>query len=244
MTATAGSLSRREKARGAAAAKDRRQKIVLAVGGVLLLGLLAFQGPKVLKQLHPGSAATPAAVPTHPASPSAPMGHARHVDSLARIARFAAKDPFVAQIGGLGEQTNPPLASGPAVRASHFVSKDPFVSQVSESAPASGSTPASTPSAGSESSSSASTGKSGYIVMLASVDKGDGRGQAASVATAARNSGIGNVRIVDSTDYGTLRSGFYAVFSGPYGTFAELQSALTAARAKGYISAYTRRLGK
>ncbi|MGH3025792.1 MAG: hypothetical protein ACRDLR_05055, partial [Gaiellaceae bacterium] len=68
--------------------------------------------------------------------------------------------------------------------------------------------------------------------------------QADQAAAAARRAGVTGVKIVDSTSYGTLRSGFYAVFSGPYKTLAELRSELAAARARGYISAYTRRLGR
>jgi len=34
-------------------AKQKKQKIVAAVLGVLFLGLLAFQVPRVMKQLHP-----------------------------------------------------------------------------------------------------------------------------------------------------------------------------------------------
>ncbi len=34
------------------AQKERKQKIILAVGGVLLLALLAFQAPKVMAKLH------------------------------------------------------------------------------------------------------------------------------------------------------------------------------------------------
>jgi uncharacterized membrane protein YadS len=33
-------------------AKAKRQKIIVAVGGVILLGLLAFQLPRTLKLLH------------------------------------------------------------------------------------------------------------------------------------------------------------------------------------------------
>ena len=40
-------------------AKQKKQKIVLAVLGVVFLGLVAFQGPKLWKRLHPP--ATPVA---------------------------------------------------------------------------------------------------------------------------------------------------------------------------------------
>ena len=34
-------------------AKAKRQKIFAAIGGVILLGLLAFQVPRTMKMLHP-----------------------------------------------------------------------------------------------------------------------------------------------------------------------------------------------
>ncbi len=37
-------------------AKAKRQKIIAAAGGVLLLGLLAFQVPRTMKMLHPSDA--------------------------------------------------------------------------------------------------------------------------------------------------------------------------------------------
>jgi len=47
-------------------AKERKQKIVAAVLGVLFLGIMAFQGPKLWKQLHPpsGPPVRPTAAPT------------------------------------------------------------------------------------------------------------------------------------------------------------------------------------
>ena len=44
-----GKRGRQEAAR---AAKERRTKVMLVVGAVLLLGLLAFEGPKTLKKLR------------------------------------------------------------------------------------------------------------------------------------------------------------------------------------------------
>ena len=45
----------------AAAAKQRQQKIILIVGAVLLVGLIAIQGPKLLKHGSSSSTAAPAA---------------------------------------------------------------------------------------------------------------------------------------------------------------------------------------
>ena len=53
-----------------AAAKQRKQKIFLAVAGVLFLGLAVIQGPKLMKQLKGSSEAAPAAQTTSTSTPS------------------------------------------------------------------------------------------------------------------------------------------------------------------------------
>ncbi|MDQ2983451.1 MAG: hypothetical protein M3R70_05940 [Actinomycetota bacterium] len=52
--------------------KAKRQKVMIAVGGVLLLGLLAFQVPRTMKMLHPKTIdnSSPAPTSTAPASGS------------------------------------------------------------------------------------------------------------------------------------------------------------------------------
>ena len=105
-------------------AKAKRQKIIAAVGGVLLLGVLAIQVPRTMKMLNqqappPPPAAAPSTVPSDPsvlptpgtvgggAAPSA-SGDGTLVDSdisptpstgqLVVFGRFASKDPFQQQI--------------------------------------------------------------------------------------------------------------------------------------------------
>ena len=93
------------------AARERKQKIFVVVGGILLLGLLAFQLPRML-----GGSSSPAAAPatdttlaSDPATP-APRSIAAValVDTdrrlgvlpgkLTSFSVFAAKDPFVQQV--------------------------------------------------------------------------------------------------------------------------------------------------
>src|SRR5262249_51483728 len=81
-----------------------------------------------------------------------------------------------------------------------------------------------------------------YIVVLASIPVASGHGAASQAAGAARSHGVGSVKIVDSSKYPTLRTGFFAVYSGPYPTLKELQPALETIRGQGYPSAYTRQL--
>jgi hypothetical protein len=117
-------------------AKEKKQKIVLAVGGVLLLALLAFQGPKFLKLMKGSSAPAAAATSTSPAAtsstatPSAtltasnPSGSALATSSkLASLSLFRAKDPFVQLVSESGATSSsakaaatppPPPAPAPA----------------------------------------------------------------------------------------------------------------------------------
>ncbi len=99
-----------------AKAKAKRQKIIAAVAGVLLLGILAIQVPRTMKMLHPKApppppAAQPAATPTSPtgsAVPVAARSDGKLPDSepapragttgLISFGRFASKDPFEQQI--------------------------------------------------------------------------------------------------------------------------------------------------
>ncbi len=64
-----GSRSSRKNA--AAAAKQRREKILLAVCGVIFVGLLAFEGPKTFKQLSGSSSSAPTPAPAVQAAPAA-----------------------------------------------------------------------------------------------------------------------------------------------------------------------------
>lgn len=114
-------------------AKARKQKIVAAVLGVLLLGVLAYQAPTILGLFGGGSStvqsepapATPAApaapaagAPPTPASAAPVAGSAQLVDSdvaptpgtgqLVTFDRFESKDPFVPQVGKNDGTGGPP----------------------------------------------------------------------------------------------------------------------------------------
>ena len=113
------------------AQKERKQKMILAVGGVLLAGVLVLQLPKLLKHPSSTSAAPPATVTTPgdvtpsvpsvtPSSPSAPVNVSASKTSaqLAGVVLAPAKTPDAVQ--------------GQLWSFSRFKAKDPFVPQVTE----------------------------------------------------------------------------------------------------------------
>jgi hypothetical protein len=127
-----------------AAAKAKKQKMILIVGGVLLLGLGAIQGPKLLKSGSSAPAAapaaatsttaatTPVATPSLPATtgsaatgsgPSAVLagvtlraggGSKASESQLVSFSLFQAKDPFVQQVGDGTGSASATGSTGPA----------------------------------------------------------------------------------------------------------------------------------
>ena len=90
------------------AARERKQKIFVVVGGLLLLAMLAFQLPKLLggsssPEVVPATTAATPAAPGQPAvtgaAPVALVGStAGGSGKLTSFSVFAAKDPFVQQV--------------------------------------------------------------------------------------------------------------------------------------------------
>ena len=108
----------------ARAARERKQKMFVVVGGILLLALIAFQLPRILG----GSSST-----AEPAAETPTVG-----DS----ADTAAVPPTSAPTQVALRDTDRPLAVGPGKLRSFsvFGSKDPFVQQVAAPSPSGGST--------------------------------------------------------------------------------------------------------
>jgi hypothetical protein len=84
------------------------------------------------------------------------------------------------------------------------------------------------------------SGKDGYTVVLRSTPTSDGRGPAEAAAQRAVNAGLPEVGILDSTNYSSLRSGYYVTFTGVYDTLNEAEAALPRARSAGFPLAYVR----
>jgi hypothetical protein len=109
-------------------AKAKKQKIYAAIGGVLLLGLLAIQVPRTMKMLHPPNPDGPAATSPAPtttasapiAAPSLSGGNATAVSSSGAG-------------GGLADPDAVPLPqSGQLLAFGLFRTKDPFAQQLDQ----------------------------------------------------------------------------------------------------------------
>lgn len=83
-------------------------------------------------------------------------------------------------------------------------------------------------------------GKDGYTVVLKSVPHSQGRSEAEAEARRALNAGLPQAGVLNSSDYRTLRPGYYVAFSGVYDTEAQAESGLANARSRGFPLAYVR----
>lgn len=109
-------------------AKQKKQKIILAVLGVAFLGLMVFQVPRVMKQLHPAPPPTASATSTTTATPTA-------TPTLAAPTLGGAEDPSGTATGSTGSLASTPattLQDGQLSSFSRFASKDPFSQQLSD----------------------------------------------------------------------------------------------------------------
>ena len=212
------------------AAKERRQKGIAIVLGVLLVIVAAYEIPNTLHKLNksstPESAATPATTPTTPAV--VPQAIPKSLQ------RATATDPFSASLAG---------SSDPGVGSAIVAGKDPFA----ETAP-----PAVAPTQVSSSllpekivigsPGGGRVAQHGWIVILASIPTGQGRESAVSFASRARNNGIGSLSILNSSNRRPLRGGYWVVYDGPYQTLAQVSGRASVIHASGYSTAYIREL--
>ena len=82
--------------------------------------------------------------------------------------------------------------------------------------------------------------KDGFTIVLKSVPTSNGRSQADSAAGRARDNGLTQVGVLNSTDYSSLNPGYYVTFSGIYDKGSQAEAALSNARSKGFPTAYVR----
>jgi hypothetical protein len=70
----------------------------------------------------------------------------------------------------------------------------------------------------------------GWTIVLVSVPKAKGRDEAVAVAQQARVSGLDRVGVLDSSQFASLRPGYWMTFSGRYANEAEATGSLRRAR--------------
>jgi hypothetical protein len=145
-------MSRKSRMQSVRKAKDKRAK-KLAVGGVVLLvAVLAFEVPKIIKHGGGSSSSPPAATTTTTASTGVPAAPAASAPGTAVAAALPASSTKLPNSDRAPRRTKSELYS-----FSHFAGKDPFVQQVS----AGSTTNTTTPSTGTGAAQAASSGTSG-----------------------------------------------------------------------------------
>jgi hypothetical protein len=214
---------RRRSAHAAAlAAKQRRQKLFLGVLLVGVIGLLAWELPGILNRVSGGStSATPPPTSTAPVRPR----------SLPKAFRGHVGDPFVVRA----------LANGDGQVGASY-GHDPFAAP---STAAAASAPAVTQALPEQIVIGRPSGKGairGWIVILASIPTGNGRGSALSFARGARQNGVSSVAVLNSSNRRPLRGGYWVVYSGPVHTLTAVEGLASRVHANGYGTAYIREL--
>jgi hypothetical protein len=154
-------MSAKKKRQDSLKAKEKKQKIIVGVGGVLLLGLLAFQVPRVMKQMNRGNgaaAAVPQAVSTPTTTPSleAPTTLGGQGTGTGASGSSASGSGSGSGSASLITSSSGGATEGQLASFSRFESKDPFSQQVQSASSSSGS--GSTSGAGSTSTGAGSTG--------------------------------------------------------------------------------------
>jgi hypothetical protein len=155
-------MSAKKKRQDAFKAKERKQKLIAIGGAVVLLGLLAFQVPRVMKQLNRGKAqaAVPKTVSTSTTTtptleaPTTLRGDESTTSSSG--SRGSGATP-----SGLITDSTAPATQGQLASFSRFESKDPFSQQVEASDGSGSSTGSGSGGRGSGSGSGSSSGSTG-----------------------------------------------------------------------------------
>jgi hypothetical protein len=239
----ASSVASSRRARGAAdtQAKERRQKIIVAVAGVLLVLLLAVQLPKLMSR--GGSSSSPAAsAPAAPVTPAAvPDTSATQTAKAYRaVLKQAPRDVFTArQLSAentLGAVATPAGLHDPFAKPhTSQAAVAPATQKPVTASPLPGTIIVGTPGAG-------KTTVQGWIVILASIPAAQGADAANSFAAQARKGGVGAVSVLNSSNSKLLRGGYWVVYTGPYNTLAEVSTAADTIHKSGFATAYIRQL--
>jgi hypothetical protein len=140
-------------------------------------------------------------------------------------------DPFAGRVLASSDpQVGPPLPG-----------RDPFTSPATQaSAPTATGPLPETIVIGSPTASGATV--HGWIVILASIPTRQGQASAQSFARSARQNGVGDVAVLNSSNRRPLRGGYWVVYTGPVRTVSSAESLASSMHASGYRAAYVREL--
>jgi hypothetical protein len=180
-------MSAKKKRQDAFKAKEKKQKIIAAVGGVFLVGLLAFQVPRVMAQMNRGKGAQP----TVPPVSSSASGASTTTPSLEAPTTVRGQETAGGSTGlGLAAPASASLASasgtptrGQLASFSRFESKDPFAQQVKAGASAATAASGSGSRVGSDASGGDGTGGAGATGSGGTGATGSGGSGSAPTAT-------------------------------------------------------------
>jgi hypothetical protein len=116
--------------------KQRRQKIILAVGGVIFLVLAVIQGPKLWKQLNPETTpATTTATASQPTDPTTTTSSSTSAAPEVTSTTLSRRGSALLAGVPVAPSPSPEPAAGQLASFSRFAAKDPFVPQVAEQEP-------------------------------------------------------------------------------------------------------------
>ena len=200
-----------------AAAKQRRQVVLLIVLLAVLAALLAFVLPRVMKRSDASSPKAVSAVQALPASinRAARSGHAGGGADPFRGNPLPNQDARPVTAGGPD-----PFKGGPAI----IVPPRLVPGQIVIGKPGGHRVPT-----------------HGWIVILASIPTRHGHASAVNFARGARTR-VGSLSILNSSNRRPLRGGYWVVYSGPYPTISAASRRAGSIHGAGYGSAYLREL--
>lgn len=117
-----------------AVAKARQQKIILIVGGVILAGLVALQGPKLLHRSSSTTSAEPAVTATTPTTPTTDGTATGGTTGGITAPAVSTGGGQTARVAGvvIRPAGAPTAGTGQLWSLSRFKVKDPFVQQATE----------------------------------------------------------------------------------------------------------------
>ena len=84
-------------------------------------------------------------------------------------------------------------------------------------------------------------GENGWTIVLASIPQSSGRAAATGAAKKASAAGLSEVGVLDSSDFSSLHSGYFVVFTGVFNSQTDAQGGLRTARSS-YPQAYVRQI--